>query len=123
MPNDDIVSPGEILAAAGAEKPVKGTFLQRTGLILAGCVGGLMFVVVLALLGKWLVSAPAAPVIPQGADANTTKALLENYKALQQIAMEPYTAFFDMIFLKALLPIFTSILGYIFGSRSSSKED
>ena len=123
MPNDDIVSPGEILAAAGAEKPVKGTFLQRTGLILAGCVGGLMFVVVLALLGKWMVSAPVPPVIPPGADANTAKALLENYKALQQIAMEPYTAFFDMIFLKALLPIFTSILGYIFGSRSSSKED
>jgi hypothetical protein len=61
--------------------------------------------------------------IPQGADANTAKAVLENYKALQQIAMEPCTAFFDMIFLKALLPIFTSILGYIFGSRSSGKED
>jgi hypothetical protein len=123
MPNDEIVSPGEILAAAGAEKPVKGTFLQRTGLILAGCVGGLMFVVVLALLGKWMVSAPALPVIPTGTDANTAKTVLENYKALQQIAMEPYTAFFDMIFFKALLPIFTSILGYIFGSRGSSKED
>jgi hypothetical protein len=65
---------------------------------------------------------PPTPVIPPGADAATVKTILENYKALQQIAMEPYTAFFEMIVVKVLLPIFASILGYIFGSRSDSKE-
>jgi len=43
MPNQQIVLPAEILARGGAEKPVRGTFLQRTGFLLAGCVGGLMF--------------------------------------------------------------------------------
>ena len=122
MPDDGKVSPQEILAAAGAEKPVKGTFLQRTGLTLAVCVGSLMAIVTLAIVGKWIWSAPPIPVIPPGADASTVKAILENYKSLQQIAMEPYTAFFETIVVKVLLPIFTSILGYIFGSRSESKE-
>ena len=36
MPEEERVSPGQILAAAGADKPVTGgTYLQRTGLILA----------------------------------------------------------------------------------------
>jgi hypothetical protein len=35
MADDEKVSPQEILAAAGADKPVRGTFLQRTGLTLA----------------------------------------------------------------------------------------
>ena len=122
MLDDGKVSPQEIIAAAGAEKPVRGTFLQRTGLTLAVCVGSLIAIVTLAIMGKWISSVPPAPVIPPGADATTVKAILENYKALQQIAMEPYTALFEMIVVKVLLPIFASILGYIFGSRSDGKE-
>lgn len=122
MLDDQTVSPREILAAAGAEKPITGTFLQRTGFVLAGWVGTLISIVTLALIGKWIYSAPAPPAIPVGADGTTVKAILENYRALQQIAMEPYTAFFEMIVVKVLLPIFASILGYIFGSRSNIKE-
>jgi hypothetical protein len=121
MPDEQIVSPREILEAAGAEKPVKGTFLQRTGFVLAGSVGALAFIVTMALLGKWIFSAPAAPAIPAGADAATVKAILENYRTLQQISIEPYAALFEMIVVKVLLPIFTSILGYIFGSRANGK--
>ena len=123
MPDDQTVSPQEILAAAGADKPVKGTFLQRTGFILAGSVGGLIFIITVSLVGKWIYSAPALPpVIPAGADAATVKAILENYRSLQQIVMEPYTTFFEMTVVKVLIPIFASILGYIFGSRGEGKE-
>jgi hypothetical protein len=123
MPGEQKVSASEILAAAGAEKPVTGgTFLQRTGLILAGCVGVLAALVIFALVGKWMWSAPPQPMIPPGADAATVKAILDNYKALQQITLEPYTTLFDSIVVKVLLPVFTSILGYIFGSRVSSRE-
>jgi hypothetical protein len=59
MPDEQIVSASDILKAAGADKPVtEGTFLQRTGLILAGCVGGVAAVVILALVGKWVFYAP-----------------------------------------------------------------
>jgi hypothetical protein len=122
MSDEQLVSPDEILAAAGAEKPVTGTFLQRTGLILASCVGALSATVTLVLVGKWIFSAPSTPPIPPGADANAFKVILENYKTLQQIALKPYTTLFDSIVVKVLLPVFTSILGYIFGSNSTRKE-
>jgi hypothetical protein len=124
MPEEQKVSPSEILASAGAEAPVtRGTFLQRTGLILAGCVGALGSIVILLLVWKWMSSAPAPPVIPVVADANAAKAILDNYKTLQQITLEPYINLFDSVVVKVLLPVFTSILGYIFGSRTSGKEE
>jgi hypothetical protein len=124
MPDEQIVSASDILKAAGADKPVtEGTFLQRTGLILAGCVGGVAAVVILALVGKWVFYAPRLPVLQPGADPATVKAMLENYKTLQQIALEPFTTLFDSIVVKVLLPVFTSILGYIFGSRSEKKSE
>ena len=73
----------------------------------------------LALVGKWFWYAPSVPVIPPAADPATVKAILENYKTLQQTALEPFTTLFDSIVVKVLLPIFTSILGYIYGSRTN----
>ena len=66
--------------------------------------------------------APPAPVLPAGADQNTVKAILDNYRSLQQIALEPFTTLFDSVVVKVLLPVFTSILGYIFGTRTAEKE-
>lgn len=123
MADEQRVSPSEILKAAGADKPVSGgTFLQRTGLILAAFVGGTAAIVILALVGKWVCYAPAVPVIQPGADQATVKAMLDNFKALQQIALEPFTTLFDSVVVKVLLPVFTSILGYIFGSRAKNNE-
>jgi hypothetical protein len=121
MAEEQIVSPADVLRAMGAEAPVKGgTFLQRTGLLLAAFVGALGGIVILALVGRWVAVAPVAPTIPAGADPATVKAILENYRTLQQISVEPVTTLLDSIVVKVLLPVFTSILGYIFGSRANS---
>jgi hypothetical protein len=78
MPDEQIVSASDILKAAGADKPVtEGTFLQRTGLILAGCVGGVAAFVILALVAKWVFYAPKLPVLQLGADPAAVKAMLE----------------------------------------------
>lgn len=115
MPDQEKVTAGEILRDAGAEKPVTGaTFLQRTGLILAGFVGATGAVVTFALVTKWIIYAPPVPVIPPGTDAAASKAILDNYHTLQQIAPEPFTSLFDSVVVKVLLPVFTSILGYTF---------
>jgi hypothetical protein len=51
---DQRISAGEILRAAGAEKPVtEGTFLQRVGLRLAAWIGALGAAVILLLVGRW----------------------------------------------------------------------
>ena len=123
MADDQKYSPSDILKAEGAEKPVTGgTFLQRTGLVLAASVGATGALVTLALVVKWVCYAPNLPVIQAGTDAAVTKAALDNFKTLQQIALEPFTTLFDSIVVKVLLPVFTSILGYIFGSRTNEKE-
>jgi hypothetical protein len=124
MPEEQKVSALDILQATGADKPVtEPTFLQRTGLILAGSVGGVSAVVTLLLVGRWVFYAPPVPVLQPGADPATVKAMLENYKSLQQIALEPFTTLFDSIVVKVLLPVFTSILGYIFGSRAEKRSE
>jgi len=124
MPDEEKFTANEILQSTGADKPVTGgTFLQRTGLILATFVGTTGALVIFALVAKWVFYAPQPPVIPPGADPATIKTALDNYRTLQQIALDPFTTLFDSIVVKVLLPVFTSILGYIFGSASHKSEN
>ena len=124
MPEERI-TPTEILAAAGADQPVTGrTFLQRTGLVLASAVGRLGVLIILILIISWVFAVPhGPPSVPAGIDGNSVKAILDNYKALQDAALQPYTTLFDSIIVKVLLPVFTSILGYIFGTRAGDKNN
>ncbi len=120
MPDYDIVPPAEVLRLGGAEKEVtEGTFLQRTGLVLAAAVGALASAITLALVIKWVCYAPPVPSIPTSMDAAQARVLIENYRLLEQASLEPFTTLFDSIVVKVLLPVFTGILGYIFGTRNS----
>ncbi len=123
MTQVETVSAEEILRSQGAEKPVsEGTFLQRTGLRLAAAVGALGTIVTLALLLKWISLFPSMPVIPVDMDRTKAQVILENYKDLQHIVLEPFSTLFETVVVKVLLPIFTSILGYIFGSQVVAKR-
>ena len=123
---DERVSQDEILREGGVEKPVsEGTFLQRTGLHLAAWVGATGAAVILALVTKWVFYAPTTPMIQPGTDPAAAQVILDNFKTLQQTALEPFTSLFDSVVVKVLLPIFTTILGYIFGIfglRSTKNE-
>jgi hypothetical protein len=123
MPEPDIVSSSEVLRIGGAGKEVTGgTFLQKTGLLLATAVGTLASIVTVSLVIGWVWSAPRAPAIPVGMDPAQARILIENYKLLQQAALEPFLSLFDSIVVKVLLPVFTGILGYIFGSRGNESR-
>jgi hypothetical protein len=122
MSTPEVISPDEILRDAGAERPVtEGTYLQRTGLRLATGVGALGSVVILALVVKWICWAPALPIIPPETDPATVRQIIDNYKSLQQAALEPLTTLFDIIVVKVLLSILTGILGYIYASSRDGK--
>jgi hypothetical protein len=113
MADEQRVLASEILKSAGSVH--EGTYLQRTGLRLAAAVGATAAVVIFGLVGRWIFAAPPPPVLPQNADPATIKVILDNYKVLQQTALEPLTTLFDSVVAKVLLPVFTSILGFIFG--------
>src|SRR5882762_11237731 len=61
---------------------------QVTGVLLAGAVGALASVITLALIVKWVCYAPSMPTIPNDLDREKARVVIENYKLLQQAALE-----------------------------------
>ena len=113
---------------------------QQAGLWLAAGVGLTIIGVLVFVTVVWFQTAPKAPVLlalPKTLDPAKAKdavagyqalnqAALDNYKALNAEAISRVSSLFDLLATKTLLPIFTTILGYIFGFRAaaaaSSKE-
>jgi hypothetical protein len=70
----------------------------------------------------WLSSGVTYPTISSSLKPDDVDALLKNYKTLHDEAFHSATQMFDAIVVKALLPVFTSILGYIFGARTTTNS-
>lgn len=87
---------------------------------LAAFVGATGVAVILAIVVAWIFSIPRLPAIPSETDPARAKQILENYRELQQVAVQPLATLFDSIVVKVLLPVFTSILGFIFGRSTEA---
>jgi hypothetical protein len=59
--------------------------------------------------------------LPQSASGSDQKTAIENYKALTALIDERTERFFDLFVTKALLPVFTTLIGFLLGRRS--RED
>ena len=138
--NAPVVPRIEILQDAKAEGKGAVTNLERltptqqAGLWLAAGVGLTIVGVLIFTAVVWFQTAPKPPTLaplPVLTDPAKAKDALANYQALNQAALENYkalnaeaisrvTSLFDLLATKTLLPIFTAILGYIFGSRAAA---
>lgn len=112
----------------------KLTPTQQAGLWLAAGVGLTIIGVLVFTAVVWFQTAPKPPALlplPAMTDPAKAKDALASYQALNQAALENYkvlnaeaisrvTSLFDLLATKTLLPIFTAILGYIFGSRAAA---
>lgn len=111
----------EILKEVGASSPRairELTATQAAGMQLAWAVGAAILVVIVFVCVDWLVMIPhARPAV------NATRDVIDNYKDMRESATDDAAKLFDLIVAKALLPVFTAILGYIFGSRESSARE
>jgi hypothetical protein len=110
-------------ASAGEVKDVeKLDPVRQAGMRLAAGVGLLISVVTLMIAAHWMATAPWTGVPPHFSEMKTAdgKALVENLKSISDIAADRSIKLFDAIVSRALLPVFTAILGYIFGSRTAS---
>ena len=117
-----MVAPSEILRSMegnGGGEAVTLTPTQQAGLWLAVGVGMVMALVIILVGIDWWFRSPRAPVLPTDPTAYgaTASAMIADYKALNELALDRATKLFDLVIVKALLPVFTTILGYIFGSR------
>ena len=57
-----------------------------------------------------------------GAQNGTTQYTIEQYKQLSDIAVKSTQDIFQTIVAQVLIPVFTAILGYIFGRGSRTGE-
>jgi hypothetical protein len=85
---------------------------------LAFAVGTVGAFIMCGLALYWVVSTAIVLVLAtQSPGASTIDAVVKNYKAVSDEVMDPISKIFDLYITKTLLPIFTAILGYIFGSQ------
>lgn len=92
--------------------------IQKEGLKLLYFVGSIMLLIILFLLIDFIVSILRFGCIDQIKLAIQTKESLSLYSDFINIVVNRIDKIFDTFIVKALLPVFTTILGYIFGSNS-----
>ena len=128
-PQKELVNQEQVLAGAVPEgkallerpRLTRLRPLERAGLQLALGVGLAIGVVTLIVAFDWFRTRPPMPHL-SGTLAEQAQTI-ENFKALNDVALERATKIFDLIVVKAFLPVFTGILGYIFGSRSEKVDE
>jgi hypothetical protein len=102
------------------------TPLQKAGLRILLGVAIVSVFVIIGLGLQWISQAPKFPNLPiSAADTQqiaNTKMLLENYKAAGELALSGPKELLDMIVLKMLYPLFTLVLGYVFGTRRADTD-
>lgn len=111
-------------------RDVRLTGLQEAGVRLAMGVGLAGLIVIVVLAGQWiahspgLITLPAIPSDPSTAPQviTNTKIMIENHKALSEIALAGPRELLDLLVVTVLFPIFTAILGYIFGTNQRSTQ-
>jgi hypothetical protein len=116
----------DVLSSVGGEQKSSvrlGTYTQRAGLRLAAGVGSLAAVITIILVIRAIASMPATPALGGQMTGDQLKLLMDAQKANYDQIVTAATSLFDSIVVKALLPVFTSILGYIFGAKSASEAE
>jgi hypothetical protein len=121
--------PAELVVEASSVGEVTGEVkklepIQRAGLYLAAGVGAVIAVVTITVIVKWIYTSPwtGVPSNLSNMPGEQAKALVENIKSLSDVAADRCVKIFDAIVVRALLPVFTSILGYIFGTRTLASK-
>jgi hypothetical protein len=97
------------------------TGAQRAGLRLALGVGAVIAVLIGTIFGLSFYSLPPTPHPPANATPDSIaryKELVDIYKVLSETTLDRAIRLFQAMVASTLLPVFTGILGYIFGERS-----
>jgi hypothetical protein len=116
MPDTITVTPETILSHAGEVGRLSK--LQQVGVVGALVTGSLAALVLLVLLFRWMHLDPNPPSLVNLSDGEAS-AVIARYKELQGLELDSTGRMIDAIVVKILLPIFTSFVGFVFGTRAS----
>jgi hypothetical protein len=115
---EDLAS--EELGPKGSIKE-RGTFLQRAGVSLFYWVFGATILVLLTLTVYTIVRTPTLPPVSTGTAADTIAYRL--ISAERQVIFDNYMEAVQAVIVAVLLPLLTAILGYLFGTAATEKDD
>jgi hypothetical protein len=98
---------------------------QQAGMILASWSGIIIAVLVLIILIHFVYAMAHLPndplygnKAPPATSPSDLEPLVNYYKAVNDLAVDRSIKIFDTVITKTLLPVFTLILGYIFGTKT-----
>lgn len=128
-----VVRASDIIGGAGEAKNLDLVVLtdrDKAALVLAkwtGIIGaGLIAVILLNfIVNVW--NLPSAPLldksllVPPKSHADA-QALLTYYKTINEVTSDQTNKIFDIVITKTIVPIFTLILGFVFGSRTEKPK-
>lgn len=91
--------------------------LEKVALGLAKALFVVITAVLTTIIIDWLIHRPTEPAI-SGLKPDEQKLVIENFKLMSDVVWERTSRTFDLIVIKALLPVFATIVGYLLGKRS-----
>lgn len=113
----------EEAARASTPSRERMTEAQKAGIDLLWWVGGLIAIVTVVAVGDWIIGGVALPTVNLEATTqeqiDTTRAQIENYEAMREADQQRSRQLFEVIVAGTLLPVFTAILGYVFGTQQA----
>lgn len=114
----EVIAASDVLKLSGLDEKsaaVKmGSWEQQSGLKLAWAVGAVSAIVLVLLVLQWWCTSPPAPKL-QGFATPDQLDYLKNYKAIADDGLERTLRAYDTLIVKPLLPIFTTLIGYVIG--------
>jgi len=93
--------------------------LEKLAFRLAVVLLALIAVTLFATIFDWMWHAPRAPDLC-GASTDQLQAMIRSYKELNDLAMERAARMFEMIVIKALLPVLATVIAFLLGTRTRS---
>ena len=91
--------------------------LERIASYLAAALFVVITAVLTTIIIDWLIHRPSEPTI-SGLKADEQKLAIDNFKLLSDVVWDRTSKTFDLIVIKALLPVFATVVGYLLGKRS-----
>ena len=91
--------------------------IERAAFYLACGLFAVITAVLATIVVDWLMHRPPEPTLT-GLKPEEQKLAIENFKALSDVVWDRTAKTFDLIVIKALLPVFATIVGYLLGKRS-----
>jgi hypothetical protein len=112
----ELIDASQILAADPGPFRVLSP-LERVASYLAAALFAVITAVLVAILIDWLLHEPPQPVIT-GLKPEEQKIAIDNFKLMSDTMWDRTSKIFDLMVIKALLPVFATVVGYLLGKRA-----